>query len=93
MERALVMDSNDNVATAISDLKPGEVVSVLIGSGRVEISIFDHIPFGHKFAIKQINEGDVVLKYGASIGVSTSEIEIGRHVHIHNLRSLRGSIK
>ena len=93
MERALVMHSKDNVATAISELKREEVVSVLIGSERREVKLVDDIPFGHKFAIKHIDKGSVVFKYGQSIGASTSAINVGQHVHTHTLKSLRGWLK
>jgi len=93
VEQALVMHSKDNVATAISELKPGEMVSVLIGSERLEVKIRDNVPFGHKFAIKHINKDGIVFKYGQSIGVSTSAINVGQHVHTHNLKSLRGGLK
>ena len=39
MEKALVMDGKDNVATAIAELKTGEVVSVLVDSGRLNLKV------------------------------------------------------
>ena len=49
------------------------------------------IPFGHKVAIRAIANGEHVIKYGASIGVAVADIQPGDHVHLHNLRSVRGS--
>jgi len=90
MEKALVMDSKDNVATAIAELEAGEAVSVPVGSERLEVKIREAIRFGHKFAIKPISKGADVVKYGESIGRSTSAIDVGQHVHTHNVESLRG---
>lgn len=90
MEKALVMDSKDNVATAISELKGGEEVPVLIGPERVQVRIGEAIPFGHKFAIEEIRKGSDVVKYGESIGRSTADIGVGQHVHTHNVESMRG---
>ena len=90
MEKALVLDLKDNVATAIAELKLRDKVSVLVGSERLEIEINDPIRFGHKFAIKPIPKGDEVIKYGESIGRSTVSIEKGRHVHTHNVEIMRG---
>jgi len=85
MEKALVIDKVDNVATATSHLKSGEVVSLSVGSKRLEVHLNDDIPFGHKFAIRHIDKGDDVLKYGERIGRSLSVINVGNHVHIHNI--------
>ena len=93
MEKALVMNSEDNVATAITELKRGETVSVLVGSERRDVKLADDIPFGHKFAIKPVEHGGTVLKYGQSIGISVSTINVGQHIHIHNLKSSRGGLK
>lgn len=90
MEKALVMNSKDNVATSVSELAEGEVVSVLSGSERLEVRLHSAIPFGHKFAIKHIDKGSEVVKYGEIIGRSMSIIDVGQHVHIHNIESMRG---
>ena len=83
MEKALVIDERDNVATAISQLKSGEVVSLSLGSNRLDVQLTDDIPFGHKFAIRHIDKGDDVMKYGERIGRSLSVINVGNHVHTH----------
>lgn len=90
MEKALVLDVRDNVATAISQLEPGDTVKVLVGSERIELEIRDPIRFGHKFSVRPIPKGSDVVKYGESIGRSTVSIEMGDHVHTHNVESMRG---
>lgn len=35
-------------------------------------------------------KGDTVWKYGQSIGKATENIEVGDHVHVHNIEPLRG---
>ncbi len=82
----LILTSTDNVATAISDLKAGEV---LIVDGK-EIKLRDEIKLGHKFSVKQIKKGDFILKYGEIIGAASYDIYPGEHVHVHNIHSLRG---
>ena len=42
---------------------------------------------GHKYAIKEINKGDFVIKYGQVIGRATCDIKKGEWVHSHNLKS------
>jgi len=38
-------------------------------------------------AIKLIRQGEDVVKYGFSIGRATQEIQPGKHVHTHNLKT------
>ena len=90
MEKALTLNEEDNVATAIAPLEPGQSVAVPVGKERIEVKIRDPIPFGHKFAINDIVDGGSVVKYGHDIGAATSEIKTGQHVHVHNVKTLRG---
>lgn len=45
------------------------------------------IPIGHKRALKDIPEGEQVIKYGHPIGRAKCNIKAGEWVHSHNLRS------
>jgi altronate dehydratase small subunit len=90
MEKAIVMDGSDNVATALDELQAGDVVSVPIGSDRFEVTMKESVSFGHKFALINIDKGNNVIKYGEVIGRATAAIEKGCHVHVHNIESLRG---
>lgn len=42
---------------------------------------------GHKAALCDIAEGELVIKYGTPIGRATRDIRAGEWVHTHNLRS------
>ena len=71
------------MATALRPLHAGTKVSVEV-EGRVErIKLLSDIPMGHKFAMKDVEEGQAVIKYGEPIGQSTAKISRGQHVHIH----------
>ena len=54
----------DNVAVAIVDLKAGEVVNV----DGIEVTLNHDIPAGHKFALKDFDKDEHVIKYGYAIG-------------------------
>lgn len=71
--------SADNVAVALEALSAGEVVDGVSVSGAV--------PAGHKVAVRAIAAGEAVIKYGYAIGVASTPIAAGEHVHVHNLRS------
>lgn len=79
---AIAIDPADNVATALSELAPGEVV--VCGRGG-ELAARELIPAGHKVALVAIAEGEVVRKYGHPIGVAARAIAPGEGVHTHNL--------
>jgi altronate dehydratase small subunit len=83
----IVINEKDNVATALDELPAGGTVSVRV-EGRMEsIEVPSRIPRGHKFALRRIDKGGAVIKYGETIGVSTAEIARGEHVHVHNVVS------
>lgn len=73
---------DDHVAIAITTLDPGCDVQV---EGE-SIKIATTVPRGHKFAVRPITSGAAVLKYGQPIGIATTDISVGQHVHSHNLR-------
>jgi len=84
------MEGIDNVAIVVEPIEaPAEIV-VEAASDKIVVHITDNIPFGHKFAIRDIPEGGLILKYGEPIGVARIDIKAGQHVHVHNLESKRG---
>ena len=42
---------------------------------------------GHKYAVRRIEAGEAVFKYGFTIGTATQPIEKNAHVHTHNLKT------
>ena len=77
MNDILKLHPSDNVGIATRQLAPGESISAL--------SLIDSVPFGHKVALEKIEAGDVIRKYGQPIGVSTTIVRAGEHLHVHNL--------
>jgi hypothetical protein len=91
MKSFLILDSKDNVATAITNLETGfELEDVFL---PYPVTCVENIKRGHKVALTDINEGDVVVKYGVTIGRAIAPIKKGELVHVHNLRSQRGKNK
>ena len=90
MERkAIILNPKDNVATAISDLEAGNVVEMELDKKTISVTLANAIPFGHKFSISHIKSDSPVMKYGEVIGMATSDIQPGQHVHVHNVASAR----
>ena len=92
--KAIVINEKDNVATTLEPLNAGAKASVE-GQGRLErIELLSDIPMGHKFALRDMEEGEAVIKYGEPIGQSTVRISRGEHVHVHNVVSQpRGGLR
>jgi altronate dehydratase small subunit len=81
---AIVIHEKDNVAVALQALSAGTKVSVEVQGRKEKIKLLSDIPMGHKFALRDMERGGVVIKYGEVIGQSTGTIARGEHVHVHN---------
>ncbi|MBU2509865.1 UxaA family hydrolase [bacterium] len=88
--QAIIVNKNDNVATALRHLESGDTVRIDIGNTTLEIQLTQSIQFGHKFALDDIQAGNTVIKYGEKIGIASSNIIRGQHVHLHNVEGFRG---
>jgi altronate dehydratase len=86
MKPVLVISERDNVATALQALEPGRELTLAGGT----VAVREAVPSGHKIALRVIRLGEAVIKYGSPIGLATTEIQIGSHVHTHNVASTRG---
>ncbi len=80
MKDFLKINPADNVAVAINPLAEGTVVSV---EGAGDITLVSDIPAGHKFALRDIAEGENVIKYGFPIGHARHAVAKG-HCLDHN---------
>jgi len=88
--QAIVMKAKDNVCTVVEPIVLGTEVGMEIGGKNVRVRADEAIPVGHKLAIRDIKQGEIIVKYGEVIGRATQNIRIGQHVHVHNLESCRG---
>ena len=87
---AIVLREKDNVATSLRDLESGEDALVGTLERTQRFSVREKIPYGHKFALRDILKGEEIFKYGEVMGRATCDIPSGKHVHVHNVESLRG---
>lgn len=79
---------DDDVAIATRDLHRGEEFALSDSSTLVVAST---VPRAHKIALRAIDRGSPVRKYGQVIGVTTRDIAVGQPVHSHNLAFEPGS--
>lgn len=88
--KTLFLNERDSVAVALSDI-PAEAEVIVKAEGiEKTVRILEPIPFGHKFAVRAIPQGDDIIKYGEVIGAAVAPIDAGEHVHVHNLEGKRG---
>lgn len=79
-----MINKNDSAAVAAAPLCRGETA--------LGITLPRDIPFGHKFAARDIAKGERVIKYGSPIGCALSDIKTGEHIHTHNLKTALGGL-
>ncbi|MDN4482268.1 UxaA family hydrolase [Demequina lignilytica] len=78
---AIVLAPEDDVAVATRDLAGGTVLR----SGGATLTVRTTVARGHKLAVRDLEAGATVRKYGQVIGRATADIAAGAHVHAHNL--------
>ena len=78
-KRSIIINSADNVAVALCDLKKGQT--------EQGVTLAEDITKGHKFALRDIKCGENIIKYGTPIAHATEDIPVGAHVHTHNVKT------
>ena len=73
------LHADDDVVITRQQLVSG---SVLAEEG---LTVSGLIPPGHKVAVRDVQAGAPVRRYGQIIGFATQPIRRGQHVHVHNL--------
>ena len=73
-QNAFQINREDNVATALTPLVPGPVE--LRGDACApEVEAATEVPMGHKIALRDIMNGEDIVKYGVVIGRATADTE------------------
>jgi altronate hydrolase len=68
---------DDSVVIARATLLPGAPVTETVVAS-------EHVPAGHKVAVRAIAQGEAIRRYGQIIGFATQPIAPGQHVHVQN---------
>lgn len=83
MKEFIKINECDNVIIALRDYKKDEVIDL----EDEKITLLEDINRGHKIAIKNINKGENIVKYGLPIGYALEDIKVGSWVHTHNTKT------
>ena len=86
----IIHDEKDNVGVVvIESTKKGQECNAWImeNDKTIKVNSTNEVPLGHKIALKDLSEGDTILKYGHDIGKVVKSIKKGDHVHVHNVKT------
>lgn len=90
MINVVLISPEDNVGVVIEWIKKGEEIEFKTNEGEVvNFTSLDDIRIYHKIAIRDIKQGEHIVKYGEHIGIASSNIAQGEHVHTHNVEDNR----
>ena len=88
----IVHDEHDSVGVVVvEDVTANQDVTgwIMDQDKTIALKVLSDIPIGHKFALKDMDEGDTVIKYNTDIGRLVAPVKKGEHVHVHNLKTKR----
>ena len=92
MIHLVVHEEGDSVGTiVVEDVKANtDLVGWIMEEDKtLNLPTISDIPIGHKVALKDLAEGDTVIKYGVDIGRVIAPIKAGEHLHVHNVKTKR----
>ena len=92
MEQATYLKINpaDSVVVCLQPKKKGEIIEV----DDLSIALNQDTPAGHKVLIKDVKEGEDIIKYGYPIGHARQDLKAGDWVNENNLKTnLSGTLE
>ncbi|MCP3024575.1 UxaA family hydrolase [Cupriavidus basilensis] len=92
MIHVVLHDAKDTVAVAVVEgIEAGTELNAWIMDEDKLISVVakQPIPIGHKVALRDMEVGQTVFKYGIDIGKVVAPIKAGDHAHVHNIKTKR----
>ena len=91
MEQTIIkINPVDSVVVCLRPFSKGETIEV---DGR-QITIGQDTPAGHKVLVKDVKEGEDIIKYGYPIGHARTDLKAGDWVNENNLKTnLSGTLE
>ena len=79
----LKINPADSVVVCLAPKKQGDIIEV---DGK-QITVNQDTPAGHKVLIKDVKEGEDIIKYGYPIGHARQDMKAGDWVNENNLKT------
>ena len=73
------LNENDNVAVARRELEAD------VALPGMNVRTREIVPAGYKIAVREIAEGEAILKYNTIIGFAARDLQVGEMLHNHNI--------
>ena len=92
MNHFVLHDAHDTVAVVVVEgVKAGMQLNgwIMDDNKHMNMTAAQDIPIGHKIALKDMAQGETVIKYGIDIGKVVAPIKAGEHAHVHNIKTKR----
>ena len=92
MNHFVLHAAHDTVAVVVVEgVKAGMTLNgwIMDEDRMMSIEALQDIPIGHKVALKAMQPGDTVIKYGIDMGKVVAPIKAGEHAHVHNIKTKR----
>ncbi|HYI04703.1 MAG TPA: UxaA family hydrolase [Reyranella sp.] len=92
MIHCVLHDAADTVAVVVVEgVAAGTAMTgwVMDDDRLIELQAQQDIPIGHKVALKDMDVGDTVVKYGIDMGKVVAPIRKGEHAHVQNVKTKR----
>ncbi|MCH5346776.1 MAG: UxaA family hydrolase, partial [Muribaculaceae bacterium] len=83
MKEYIKINPADNVAVAIAPLSAGSVINI----DGDDITLVSDIPAGHKVALRDIAEGENIIKYGFPIGHAIHPVAKGKFLDHNDIKT------
>lgn len=83
ISQLILLHPDDNILVCVAHIYEGD--EVVIDSQSVVIT--KDVEVGHKLSRRALAIGDKIYRYGAPIGSMTQAVNLGEHVHMHNMQS------
>ncbi len=88
----VVHEEGDSVGVVVVEgVKAGDALTgwIMEQDQTLAMKALNDIPIGHKLAIRDLKNGDTVIKYGVDIGRAVAPIRTGEYLHVHNVKTKR----
>ena len=92
MMHFVLHDPRDTVAVVVVEgVTAGMPLTgwIMDADRTVTLEALQDIPIGHKIALRDMQPGDTVVKYGIDMGKVVAPIRAGEHAHVHNVKTKR----
>jgi len=88
MRKYIKVHKGDNVAVALVDLKPKEIIKLNFS----EFALIDFVKQKHKFTLEDLQKGDKIVMYGFIVGEVQNDLKKGSLISTSNTKHFKSDV-